>query len=60
MAASVLIGSARPSDQGPLEAALRRKGIRASVFSEGNRMVEAANYAGGADNITVVIVQVSR
>lgn len=52
MATSVLIGSARPSDHGPLESALRRKGIRASIFTEGTRMLAAAQESA-PDHVVV-------
>jgi len=42
MAHNVVIGSSKPGDHGPLQAALQRKGIEASVFSDGAALIEAA------------------
>jgi len=42
MAHNVVIGSSKPGDHGPLQAALHRKGIEASVFSDGAALIEAA------------------
>lgn len=42
---SVLIGSSRPGDHGPLQAALRRKGIDADVCSDGPTMIAVASDA---------------
>lgn len=42
MPLNVLIGSSRPGDHGPLQAALRRKGIDADVCSDGPTMVAVA------------------
>jgi len=42
MTLNVVIGSSKPGDHGPLQAALGRKGIEASVFSDGAALIEAA------------------
>lgn len=46
MAFNIVIGSSRPGDHRPLEAALRRKGIQAGVFTDGSAILEAARDMG--------------